>query len=135
MSSLNTIDRTCTDFNKCVRFLARVYDTKVKSDISYRLQKTLNTVISTDPTVPIKLGGPYIHKYAEPISKHDEKFYMTTDFTEDSKDSDDPNEILQLISSVRDIFKTFNTAEKEKMMTCCSDMLSHYCEYKLATKS
>jgi hypothetical protein len=131
MSVLNTIDDTCRAINSNIRFLARVFHNKTNSDESYRVQKTLNTAINTDPTIVMKRVGPYLLKYADPISKHDEQFFLNKEWCEDTAGEDDPDQAMDAIVAIKKIYQQCNTVEREKIMNTVSDMLSHYCEYTL----
>ena len=130
---MDTIDRTCKTTNSAIRFLVRVYHSKANDDTSYRAQKTINTIINADPTVVIKTMGPYLFKYAEPISKHDDKFFLNDhDFNDDAILEEDPEEALEYISIIKDAYSKCNTDERVVIQTKTSDMLSAYCEYKMA---
>ena len=132
MSTLDIIDKSCIAMNKDIRFLTRVCHNKLDSDETYRAQKTLNTAISADPTAVMKVVGPYLLKYAEPISEHDDKFFLAKDFKEDVEDKKDIDTAMKIITTVKSVYETCSEEEREKIKETASDMLSHYCEYKLA---
>jgi len=111
-----------------MRFLMRVYHNKANSDDSYRAQKTLNTAINADPTIVMNRVGPYLFKYADPISKHEEKFFLDNEWNDDVSGDD----AMKIIMSIKEVYTQCNEDEREKIMVNVSDMLSHYCEYKMA---
>lgn len=129
---LDIIDKTCGDMNSCIRFLTRVYHNKINNDESYRMQKTLNTAISADPTVVMNKVGPYLLKYAKQISTHEEKFFLSKEWDDDINNEKEPDKAMGVIMSVKTVYETCNDVERNKIMETVSDMLSHFCEYKLA---
>ena len=123
---INIIDKTCQEMNSAIRFLARVYHSKVNSDESYRYQKTLNTAINADPTLVIKTVGPYLLKYGEPISNHEEKFFLEKDYSDDAKEEEDAGKAMKAINAVKSVYLKCSKDERAKIMDTVSDMLSHY---------
>ena len=135
MSALDIIDKTCTAMNKNLRFLTRVFHSKANSDESYRVQKTLNTAINADPTVCMKRAGPYLFKYAEPISNHEEKFFIDKEWDDDDIVQHNPDKAMDVIKAIKTVYVQCDADERAKIMETVSDMLSHYCEYRLAVST
>lgn len=135
MATFDIIDKACIAINKNIRFLTRVCHNKLDNDETYRAQKTINTAISADPTLVMKVVGPYLLKYAEPISKHDEKFFLNNDFKEDVWKGFDVDKAMEIIMTIKSVYESCSPEEREKIKETSSDMLSHYCEYKIAVET
>jgi hypothetical protein len=135
---MDIIDRTTTGVNSSIRFLVRIYHSKVNSDTSYRAQKTLNTVISTDPTYLIKVLGPYLFKYAEPISTSNVDFLLENDYTEEVNNEASGRDVdaaTAAITMIKKLLRESDDDEREVIMEKVSSMLSDYCEYEMAMES
>jgi len=145
MNPLDKIDKACIAMNSDMRFLARVYHSKVNSDQSYSNQKRLNLAINFDPTVVMKRVGPHLLKHADVIHKQDIQFYTGVDpnidenelgtlgpSSQDTSTGPVPGRAAKVLAIIRKVYGVCNTEEREKVMVTVSDMLSHYCEYHLA---
>jgi hypothetical protein len=78
------------------------------------------------------MAGPYIIKYADNIKAHDEKFFLTADFTIDfDGDISEANAKLmkKLIKSIRKIYVRSPDMEKKYLNDLTDDLLIAYCSY------
>ena len=129
---LLVIEKACKDMNKDMRYLMRVCHNKNPTDETYGARRTLNTAINTDPTVVIKMVGPYLLKYAEKISGREESFFVNSTFDSEIDElGESPEKASLMINAVKTAYKLCTKKESQKIMDVTEDMLSHYCEYKM----
>jgi hypothetical protein len=137
---------TANEFNRCIKFLARVYSSKKKGlfdeEKALRNNKRLAIIVASDPMWMIENCGPFFLRYADIITERKWDELITHDFTEEKKKYKGTNDGVKhsndamdsKIEFIKRVFLQCVDDEKEAVGDSVQSMLSAYCTYALIIK-
>jgi hypothetical protein len=121
-----------TMFNSVLKRITKFACEKSLMFRTNKLNEKISMLISTSPFAIMDIAGPYLIKYADNIKAHDEKFFLTTDFTKDY-DEDLSDEKVKtfskLIKKTRKIYVKCSDMEKKYWNDLMDDLLIAYCSF------
>ena len=115
-----------TDFNSKISWLINVVRKIYPSDETIdRAASRISLAKQTDPTILIKIVGPYLMKYRQNIIDYEDKFVLSMDISEHTND-----EFVQTIfHKLTKAYTDFNTKERNAIKDKINEMLNVYMEY------
>jgi hypothetical protein len=133
------------DYNSNLTQLIRIAKTKNPQNLDLEtIQTALSSVIKVDATLLIKETGHYIWKFRENISRRDENFFLTGDFSEEinsglgatNKDTKfTGDDVDRIMKSLRTTYRTMTKPEQDVVWKHTTSILVAYAQYLKAEKT
>lgn len=108
-----------------------------KEDSIAKIREILRAAQAADGTIIIVQAGPYVWKYRDQISKHDEKFFIDNNFEEDIAEASkkiknhdfSESEIAGIMQGLKQTYKFLTEPEKNVVWKHVTDLLRAYATY------
>jgi len=122
-------EKQITEFNSSISWLINlVRKLHPKNADIDRAASRISIAKQTDPTILIKMVGPYLERYSDDIIEYDDQFVLTMDISKQTNDVF----VQTIFTLLTESYKGFKTKERDIVKDKINDMLNTYTEYRIA---